>query len=348
MTNIEFKKIALWGAGATGTIIGALLTESGKDIVLVDVNEEHVRTLNQTGAKIIGGMEKIIQVKAVTPESLVEKFDLVVYSVKSTHDDTALPQILPHLHKNSVVLTTQNGVPEEKIASYVGKERTLGGSIVGWAASLPEPGVAKLAGNPAEMLFKIGELDGSVTHRILQIKDVLASAARVEISKNLAGMRWTKLIINVSMSGLSAALGCTFGEILDSEKAINTALTLKIETLKTANALGIAVEEVNGMKPVQFEKIMKNNPEEARQQLRKLFNGQRKGKPSMLQDLEQGKQTEVESINGFLSKKSKEAKIPTPVNDTIYQIIRGIEDGKYSLSLRNLDMVELKPFREII
>lgn len=348
MLKSESNKTVLLGAGATGTIIGALLADAGKDIVLVNVNEEHVNALNKNGAKIIGGMEKTIPVKAVTPDKLDGKFDLVIYSVKSIHDDIALPQIVPHLHQNSIVLTTQNGVPEEKIASYVGEKRTMGGSIVGWAASLPQPGVANLAGKPDEMLYKIGELDGSVSERIKQIKKILETAGKVEISQNLAGMRWTKLIINVSMSGLSAALGCTFGEILDNEKAINTALSLKVETLKTAKALGISVEQVNGMAPNDFENKIRSNPDEARAQLRKLFDGQRGGKPSMLQDLEKGNQTEVESINGFLSKKSSEAGVPTPVNDTILNIIRGIQDKKYSLSMNNLDRIDLKAFHELL
>jgi len=119
MGNIEFNRIALFGAGATGTIIGALLAEAGKDIILVNRNIQHVNALNKKGAVIIGGIEKTIPVKAVTPDKLVGKFDLVIYCAKSTADDTALPQLISHLHQNSVVLTTQNGVPEEKIASFV-------------------------------------------------------------------------------------------------------------------------------------------------------------------------------------------------------------------------------------
>jgi len=345
---LQLKKIALVGAGATGTIIGALLTESGRDIILVNTDRTHVDALNQDGARITGGLQKTIPVRAVVPDRLEGHFDLVIYAVKSTADYVALPMIMSHLHPQSVVLTTQNGVPEEKIASYVGQERTLGGSIVGWAASLPEPGVANLAGKPKEMLFRIGELGGTVTSRIQEVKHVLEGAGKVEISTNLSGMRWTKLVINVSMSGLSAALGCTFGEILDDEKAINTALSLKVETLKTAKEHGISVEQVNGLPPDDFVEQIRTDPEAARRQLRKLFDGQRGGKPSMLQDLERGNRTEVESINGYLSKKSSQAGILTPVNDTVLRIIRGIQDGNYTLSKRSLEMIQLRPFSEII
>jgi len=348
MSTSQINKIALVGAGATGTIIGSLIAKSGKDIVLIDTNEEHVEAINVNGAKITGGMKETISVKALTPNQMEGQFDLVIYSVKSTADDIALPQILPHLHEKSVVITTQNGVPEEKVASYIGKERTLGASIVGWAASLEKPGVANLAGTPDGMLYKIGELNGEITPRIKQVKSVLEAAGKVEYSENLAGMRWTKLIINVSMSGLSAALGCTFGEILDSEKALNTALTLKIETYLTAKKLGIEVDQVNNMDPEEFIQLMKKNEEGGREKLREFFSPQRSGKPSMLQDLEKGRKTEVESISGYLSKKSAAAGIPTPVNDSVLKIIRGIQDGTYSLTMNNLDMIRLKPFSEIL
>ncbi len=347
MSKPEIKKIVLLGAGATGTIIGALIAKAGYDIDLVSVDTDHVNALNQNGAKITGGMDITVPVNAVTPEKMNGPYDLAIYSVKSTADDAALSGLLPHLHDSSMVLSTQNGVPEEKIASYVGENRTLGGSIVGWAAGLEAPGVARLAGEPASMLYKIGEPDGSISDRILAVKAILEHAGAVEISTNLSGMRWTKLVINVSMSGLSAALGCTFGEILDTPKALDTALSLKAETLSVAEKLGIQVDQVNGIDPQVFKTALENDPDAMRAQLRKFFEPQRSGKPSMLQDLEKGRMTEVESINGFLAKKSQQTGIATPVNDTITEIIRNIQNNKEHLSIKNLEKVVLKPFSEI-
>ena len=345
---MNINKIALFGAGATGTIIGALLAQKGHDIVLVSADDEHVAALNKNGAHITGGMDVVIPVKATTPEQLAGDFDLVIYSVKNTHDDVALPQVLEHIHENSVVLTTQNGVPEEKVASVVGKTRTLGGSIVGWAASLPAPARPNLAGIPDAMLYRIGEIDGAVTPRLKSVKAVLEAAGRVELSTDLAGMRWTKLLINVSMSGLSAALGCTFGEILDDDKAISTALCLKLETLRVAKKLGIAISEANGQPVNDFLESMKKDPELGKAQLRRFFEPQRAGKPSMLQDLERGRPTEVEGINGYLSKKAQEAGIATPVNDAVLAVIRDIQNSASTLSMDNLNRIKLTPFAKLI
>ena len=134
-------KIAVIGAGSLGTIIGALLAKGGRDVILVDANEEHVKVLNKKGAKIVGFMELTTPVKAITPSQMEGTYDLVIYLVKTTYNNVALPQIIPHLHEESIVLTLQNGLPEDAVAEYVGARRTLG-AAVGWGATWMAPGVS--------------------------------------------------------------------------------------------------------------------------------------------------------------------------------------------------------------
>ena len=87
-------RIALMGAGSLGTIAGALLSKAGLDIVLVDANEEHVKALNASGARVVGHMELTAPVKAILPSQMDGTYDLVIYLVKSTYDDVALPELL--------------------------------------------------------------------------------------------------------------------------------------------------------------------------------------------------------------------------------------------------------------
>ena len=133
-------RIALVGTGSLGTIIGALLTRAGEDIVLVDADRDHVTALNEKGATVTGHMELTVPVKAITPDAMDGFYDLAIYLVKSIYDDDALPGLLPHLSDDSGVLTLQNGIPEEKVASIVGRARTMGGAV-GWAGILRGPGV---------------------------------------------------------------------------------------------------------------------------------------------------------------------------------------------------------------
>ncbi|MDH7480309.1 MAG: 2-dehydropantoate 2-reductase N-terminal domain-containing protein, partial [Syntrophomonadaceae bacterium] len=132
-------RVAVVGAGSLGTIIGAMLTRAGRDVVLVDANREQVRALNEKGAQVVGFLELTVPVKAITPGEMEGIYDLVLYLVKSNFDDVALPQILPHLGPDSIVLTLQNGLPEEKVAELVGASRTMGGAV-GWGATWIAPG----------------------------------------------------------------------------------------------------------------------------------------------------------------------------------------------------------------
>ncbi|MEW6555180.1 MAG: ketopantoate reductase family protein [Actinomycetota bacterium] len=340
-------RIALVGAGAMGTIIGALIARSGEDIVLVDVNEPHVEALNEKGAKITGHMDVTVPVKAVTPDGMEGIYDLVIYLVKAVYDDTALPELLPYLGEDSMVITLQNGVPEEKVAGVVGRERTLGGAI-GWGATFIGPGVSELTYDPVEMTYDIGEMDGALTERVKQVKAVLDHAGVADISDNLVGTRWVKLMINVAMSGLSSALNCTYGDILDNDKAALAAITILIETLKTSQALGITMQPIKGLDPVVLLDIFKQGEETSLGAFRLFFERSREQVASMLQDLRKRIPCEVETLNGYLSVKSAEAGVPTPVNDKVAEIIRGIEAGEYPLSFDNLDMIEVRPLEEIL
>jgi len=330
-----------------GTVMGALLTRGGVDIVLVDVNEEHVRAMNEKGATITGHMELTVPVRAITPDRMDGIYELIIYLVKAVYDDQALPQILPHIDGDSWVITLQNGVPEEKVASVVGRERTMGGAI-GWGATWLGPGVSELTSEKEAMTYDIGELDGSISPRIQAVKEVLDKAGTTTISTNLLGVRWTKLLINVSLSGMSAALGCTFGEVVDDDKAAAAATSIIIETLKTAKALGITMEPMAGADPNIILDVVKQSEEDAVNLVRMITQRHRDLKASMLQDLEKGRPCEVETLNGYLSRKSAEAGVPTPVNDKVTEIIRGIQAGKYPLSFDNLDMIEVRPLQEII
>lgn len=132
-------RLAIMGAGSIGTVLGAYIAKSGRQIDLIDANREHVNALNANGAHVIGKSDFVVPVHALVPEDMVGVYDLVIYMVKQTFNDSALKQLLPHLHENSIVLTLQNGIPELAVAEYVGKERTMGGTV-GWGATWISPG----------------------------------------------------------------------------------------------------------------------------------------------------------------------------------------------------------------
>jgi 2-dehydropantoate 2-reductase len=324
-------RIALVGAGSLGTIAGAFLSKVGLDLVLIDANKEHVDALNSRGAQVIGLAELTVPVKAITPEEMDGTYDLFIYLVKSTFDEAALPALLPFMRDDSMLITLQNGVPEEKVASFIGRERTLGGAV-GWGGTWQGPGVSELTSDPAEMTYDIGELEGGLTDRIERVKEVLDNAGQAIITENL---------VNVAMSGLSTVLDCDYGGILDDEKAITAAICIMMETIKTSQALGIKMEPMQGADPAILFEIVKQDLENAKGAVRFIWDPHRNIVGSMLQDLKKGLPCEVEALNGYLQVKSEEASVATPVNDQVTDMIREEQAGRLACQFSNIDRIEL-------
>jgi 2-dehydropantoate 2-reductase len=338
-------RIAVVGCGSLGTVVGALLSRGGLDVVMVDAKVDTVEALNRDGARIVGNIEVTQPVKAVTPEGMDGIYDLVVYLAKSTYDEVALPQVLPHLGEESMVLTLQNGVPEERVASFVGRERVLGGAVM-WSAEMISPGVSRMTSDPDQMDYEIGELDGGVTARLQKVKEVMDNAGKATIMDNLVGVRWTKLLFNVAASGMSTALGAVGSELMESDKATDAVIYIMIETILTARALGVAMAPMRGVDPGLLVDIARQDMANIRNLLRGLVGDFADAKASMLQDLEKGLPCEVESINGYLSAMAARAGVAVPVNDQVTRIIRDIQDGKLKLGFSNLDLIELPPLSD--
>lgn len=333
--------IALMGAGSLGTIIGALIASKGREITLIDANEEQVKALNEKGATITGTIElENIPVKAILPEEMEGLYEIVFYLVKQTHNEVALKQLLPHLDDNSVVCTLQNGVPEDEVATIVGKERTMG-CPVGWGATWIEPGVSMLTSQTDKMTFDLGELDGQITERAKKVAEILELVAPVEITTNLPGVRWTKLLVNATFSGMSAALGCTFGDILDNEKALTCVAHIANETIKVSRALGITLEPIQGHDLNILAFATREEMEGMFPIYQAVWGPHRLLKASMLQDLEKGFKTEIDAINGYISNRGRNANAPTPVNDKVVEIVKAIEAGKMKHVFDNLEQFAL-------
>lgn len=333
-------KLAVLGAGSMGTIAGALMTKNGYDVTLIDANRDHVDAMNKNGATITGKMELNVPVKAATPDQMEGTYDIVFYLVKQTGNEPALNALLPHLHKDSVVCTLQNGVPEESVEKYVGREKVMG-CAVGWGATWLRPGVSELTSETDKMTFDMGEPDGTVKERTRKVAEILECICPVVITENLTGVRWTKLLVNATMSGMSVSLGCTFGDILDNEKALTCVAHIANEALKVAAKSGITMEPMQG---VDVNIFAFNNREELKGKFdlfELVFRPHALLKASMLQDIEKGLKTEINAINGVVCENGRKTEVPTPVNDKVVELVRGMEEGRYSPIFENLEMFEL-------
>ena len=331
-------RTAILGCGAMGTVLGAFLARNGCPVDMIDSYREHVDALNREGAHIVGTVDFTVPVNAVTPEEMEGIYDVVFLFTKQTANDVVLSNLLSHLGPDSTVCTLQNGVPEPYVASRVGKERTVGGTVL-WGATFVGPGVSELTQDLSHLdwYFDVGEMDGRVTARIQAVKAILDHMGPTQVSTTLMATRWAKLINNACMSGMSAACGATFGEVLDNDRARACLSYLAREVKTCCEAEGYAMPIlVNGFAPDSLS--LKNQEEyNASQQLfHDMYQMALPGKASMLQDLEHGRKTEVAMINGYVSQVGRAHGIATPFNNTVVEIVQRVERGQLPLSMDNL------------
>lgn len=338
-------RIAILGAGSLGTIAGAYIAAGGQNVELIDVYQAHVDALNQTGAQITGTTDFQAKVKAITPDDMSGTYDLVLLLTKQLYNESVLKDLLPYLDDQSVVLSLQNGIPEEKVASIVGRERVIAGSVE-FGATFIEPGVSRLTTEFSrfkQYAFQIGELNGETTERIQQIKSILDLVGGTHISDNLVGTKWSKLLINNAFSGLSAALNVEYGVVLDHDISIVSAVRIADETIKVGHANGVKFATMSGFDIESLEIQSEEDIPERIKTLRVLMESSRLLKASMLQDLEKQRKTEIDYINGVVPRSALGKQISTPYNDMVLRLVKQAEESQ---TVPNFD-TNIKFFEEL-
>ena len=340
------------GAGSLGTIIGALMTKESRPVDLVDTNREHVDALNSGGAHVTGEMEITVPVHALTPDEMEGEYDLVFLLNKQTVNDQVLAHLLPYLHADSIVCTLQNGIPDPAVAAVVGAGRTIGGAV-GFGATWIGPGVSRLTTTVEAMkkfAFEIGEPDGVIRPRLTDVQAYLSCVGRTELLDNLSGIRWSKVLMNATFSGMSAALGCTFGEVLDDPRALLCVAFIANETVQAAHAEGHRMAPMQGE---DFERFALRRPADIREKLpliRKIWSQHRKLRASMLQDLEKGRDTEIAFINGIVSRTGLAHGLPTPFDDRVVELVSEAQAARAVPAFSNIARFDdlLRPHSKLL
>ncbi|MBQ7596164.1 MAG: 2-dehydropantoate 2-reductase [Clostridia bacterium] len=334
------EKIAIYGAGSLGTVLGAYISKAGVPIDLITRNKEHVDAMNESGAHIIGTVEMTVPVHALTPDQLSEKYDLIILMTKQLDNKNILEGLKPYMTDDCIVCTMQNGLPELSVSEVVGEDRTMGCSVA-WGATLHGKGVSELTSEPDSMTFGLGRMNGEKDDKLMEVKEILELMCPVEVEDNFMGVRWSKLLINSAFSGMSAVMGGTFGDAAERKDSRVCCQNIIKECIDVSRAAGIKIEPVQGKDIVKL--LDYNNPVK-----KKISNmlipicikKHRLLKASMLQDLEKGRKCEIDAINGVVCAYGRKYGVPTPYNDKVCEIVHGIEDGKYTYSFDNVKMFE--------
>ena len=319
-------KIAVLGAGSLGMISGAMITKGGYDCTLVDISRDHVAALNGNGAKIIGKHTDTIPVTASLPQDLTGVFDIIMLQTKQMHMIEALNGIKKNMREDTVIVTLQNGIPEDKVAAFFKKERVIGGSVFHGAKYI-SPGVCELTTDFECMHTYVGELDGSVTPRVKEIESILMSAGGASVTEDILAVKWTKLIMNSALSGVSAALGCTFGEAVENYDSMRCMAYICNEGANVMSKKGLLPIEMEGFLPTVENYSFSDKAElgKVEAQLKELISYSYDEVASMLQDIRAGRTAcEIDDINGKVVQEGAKLGIETPFNSMVVQIVNRI------------------------
>ncbi len=329
-------RVAIYGAGSLGTILGAFISKAGVAIELINRNKAHVEALQNRGAQVVGTMTFTQPVVAYTPAEMNDSYDIIFLMTKQQHNHEVVTMLKEFIAPDGVLVTFQNGLPEMEIAEILGADHVLG-CTVAWGATMQSPGVCELTSAPDALTFSLGAITPERNKHFDKVKELLEMMGTVDVEENFIGTRWSKLLINAAFSGMSAVLGCTFGEAAGDRRSRRVVQALIKECIDVCAAGGIRIEPVQGkdiVKLLDYKSSIKKSisffiiPIAIRKHA--------KLKASMLQDIEKGKQTEVDAINGAVSAFGRKVGCPTPMNDRVVEIIHRIEKGELTPCAANL------------
>jgi len=334
------RRYAIYGAGSLGTVLGAFITKNGGKIDLINRNKAHVAALREHGARINGTVDLTVPVTALTPDEMSGTYHVILLLTKQLLNRDVVTFLKPFLAEDGVIVTLQNGIPEPDIAQIVGPERTVG-CVVEWGATLSAPGVCTLTSDPESLSFHMGGMKGISPETLREVKELLELMCPVHEEEDLLGVRWSKLLINATFSGLGTVIGGVFGDVSETKAARRVAIRCMKECVDVGHASGATFAPVQGKNIVKLFYY--------RHALKRAFatalipiamKKHRNIEPSMLQDLKKNKPCEIDAINGVVCTFGRQYGVPTPINDRIVAIIKSIESGERTACPENIALFD--------
>lgn len=310
-------KFLIAGAGAIGAYIGALMARAGLDVTLF-ARGPHLRVMQERGVRVFGPNENFEAHPQVSGQlEDVGPVNVVLLTVKAHGLPPLIPQLQPVLGPETVVVSTQNGIPWWFFQGWGGacdgmhlervdpggviaaaiESRRVVGSLVYFATEISEPGVVRhLEGNR----ISLGEPDGTRSERCRRIAETLISAGlRCPITARMRHEIWVKILGNVAFNPVSALTGATLIQMVRDPEFSLLVRNIMREAEAVASCLGLELPVTIDQRIAGAEKIGEH-------------------KTSMLQDLEAGRPLELEAIVGAVVELGERLHIPMPHTRTVY------------------------------
>lgn len=302
-------RVAVVGAGGIGSVFGGRLAAAGHDVCLVHRRAEVAEAIQQQRGLRLStpSGDLLIPLEATTDPTAVGPVDLVLVATKSYDTLEAAEAARPLVDAHTLVLTLQNGLGNlETIGKVLGAERCiLGMTYLGAAIRAPGHAVCAAAGPTF-----IGEPTGGLSERVVDLARTFSAAdVPTEATDQLWNMVWGKLLINAALNATCALTGASGEEALRSPAASELLALVAEETARVAAALGVQLPYADAA-------------ERVRQHCRDVGSA----RPSMLQDMERGRRTEIDVINGAVVRAGERLGIPTPYNQALMLLVKAREN----------------------
>jgi 2-dehydropantoate 2-reductase len=298
----SWPRIAVVGAGAVGGYFGGMLARAGAPVVLIG-RPAFAEAVKKDGLLLDTlHFKESVRAEAATQLDASRGAEVVLFCVKTTDTASTARALASLLSANAIVVSMQNGVDNaEQIRAASGLEAL--GAVVYVAASVPAPGRVKHVGR--------GDLVvGPRNPRTERVAELFERAnVPCRISDNIEGELWTKLIWNCALNAVSALGRAKYGQIAASDDARKVVETAVYEVLAVARAANIH--------PPGLE-----DPKAAMAGAFKIASQMPEALSSTGQDMLRGKRTEIDSLNGYISRRSAELGVPTPVNHALYTLVK--------------------------
>jgi len=334
------KIIAVLGAGAIGSSIAADLIEAGHAVTVIDQWPAHVAAMQAQGLHVkMKDREVRVPVTALHLCDLAAArlaFDLVFLAAKSNDARWLAEFIKPHLKPDGALVATQNGMNDDAIAAILGRDRVIG-CVVELQAELFTPGQIQRNTTRTGTWFSVGELDGAYTPRIREIAALMAQVGRCDVTNNIYGAKWTKLIANTMTMGPFGLLGLRNFEAAAMPGMSELSVKLGRESFAVGAALGYRIEPIFGLRADEFAGSSDENLLTVMQTLLSHVGG---GRTAPIHDHLKGRTSEMAFISGLVACRGVELGIATPANAAVTALDRQINAGTLAMDAANFELLK--------
>ncbi|KRC16043.1 ketopantoate reductase family protein [Acidovorax sp. Root219] len=296
-------RIAVMGAGAVGCYYGALLSRAGHPVTLIG-REAHVQAVQQRGLRLQTAVLDVqVPMRASTEASAVQGADVVLFCVKSSDSEDAARQIRPFLAPGALVLTLQNGADnDERVRAVLDASTPVAAAVVYVATAMAGPGHVQHHGR--------GELVIAPSPRSEAVAAQFAAAGiPTQISDNVRGALWAKLVLNCAYNALSALSQQPYGPLVQVPGVTDVIADTVAECLAVAKADGVTI-------PGDIQAAVRG--------IAATMPGQYS---STAQDLARGKPSEIDHLNGYVVRRGAALGVPTPLNRAL-QVLVKLAEGR--------------------